>query len=394
MFDLPFPYDGSNEHFGGTEAQFRRAAQPTQAGGRINSFFDHLYPLYPAPDEPGVVFGREPATAPTGGLVLPFNGQLSSNTYYSGHPGYDFAPYTSGQATTPVFAAAVGVVAEVGEHESGALYVRLVHTVPDVGQFQSTYWHLAADPFFAAMQGRVGETLPAGERIGTMGNTGWSTGHHLHFEVRFDANGDGRFTGDEVVDPFGFLPGPAYPQDPWAEAANFTDARGETYRHAPVPSRSLWVHSWGTRATVPLDGGGQMGAMGTDGGQTPPISLCAGAGSLPVGSTVYAAWSPDPPYTHEQVGVGSGCALSAFDAQGNAVTRFAPPVRVDLPVDLAALALLTADSAAIYWQETGSEQWARLDTVMDTAAGVASAYTDRPGRCALLGTPAVDMVPP
>ena len=65
----------------------------------------------------------------------------------------------------------------------------------DIGAAPET----AVDEHFEAMLGREGETIPAGTRVGTMGNTGWSTGHHLHFEVRFDRNGDGFFSGGEVI---------------------------------------------------------------------------------------------------------------------------------------------------------------------------------------------------
>jgi len=72
FLDLPFPYDGGNENFGGTLGQFKRASQRSWAGGRISSFFDHLYPLYPAPSDPAVTFGREPAEAPVGQNILHF----------------------------------------------------------------------------------------------------------------------------------------------------------------------------------------------------------------------------------------------------------------------------------------------------------------------------------
>ena len=41
-----------------------------------------------------------------------------------------------------------------------------------------------------------GDTVTQGQKLGTMGNTGLSTGQHIHFEVRI---------GSQVVDPLRFL---------------------------------------------------------------------------------------------------------------------------------------------------------------------------------------------
>lgn len=392
LLDLPFPYDGGNENFGGSPADFKRAVQRATAGGRINSFFDHLYPLYPAPTDPAVTFGREPAQAPVGQHILLFDGRLSDHDHYSGHPAYDFSTFVPRQPTTPVFAAAEGTVADVGQHASGALYVKLVHAVPDVGNFQTIYWHLHDDDHFSQMQGREGEQIAAGARIGTMGNTGWSTGHHLHFEVRFDSNNDGLYTADETIDPFGFVPGPVYSADPWAQSASLTDARGETYQHASSRSRYLWRHPLGGTAQVPEDGGGQLaqGGIGGGGGTT----LCAQPGSLPPGGTVYWSWAPNPPFTHDLVAVGDGCVLSAVDPAGHFIAEFEAPVRVEVPFDEADLANVDPETLSIYWLDAGSGAWRPLPTTVDFDQGLAVAETQVPGHCALRGRPTADVVPP
>jgi murein DD-endopeptidase MepM/ murein hydrolase activator NlpD len=96
------------------------------------------------------------------------------------HEGVDFLPGFG----TPVLAIADGVVTEVG-NPSGALgvHVTIQHTI-DGQTVWSTYGHLA----FGSMHLTVGESITRGEVIGKVGDTGQSTGPHLHFQIRL-ANG-------------------------------------------------------------------------------------------------------------------------------------------------------------------------------------------------------------
>ena len=382
FLDLPFPYDGGNENFSSSAEQFRQAVRSGYNGGRVNSYFDHYYPLYPAPSAGNVTQGGESAEPPVGGNMLLYTGELVS-TSYSGHPAYDFSPYIPRTATTPLFASADGTVHDVGIHAaSGAYYVRIRHTVPNAGDFITTYWHLHPDQFFEAMRPRVGQPIRAGERVGTIGNTGWSTGHHLHFEVRFDRNQDGSFSASEAVDPFGFVPSADFPADPWGipSSANGTGSI----------SHYLWVHSLGYSAIIPNNGGGTLPATG--GGTGGEGLGCAPANSLPPGGTLNWSWSADPAPTTQLAGVGEGCALAVFDANNNAVNQFAQPLRIELP--FGDTSNIDPSTLQIHWKNQGSTQYQPLPTELDMARRVAIAYTMQGGHCALLGRPIRDLVAP
>jgi hypothetical protein len=86
------------------------------------------------------------------------------------HAGTDFA----GPVGTPIYATADGVVTHAG-WDSG--YGRLIKIQHEFG-IETRYAHLNA------MRVNVGQRVSRGERIGDMGNSGRSTGPHLHYEVR------------------------------------------------------------------------------------------------------------------------------------------------------------------------------------------------------------------
>lgn len=246
--DLPFPYQGIDPVFGGSPDVFRRISQRSRYdGGRLNSFFDHDFPVYPP-----INGGREPADRAA--TLVTFNGVRSMDAltqesetadWYGGHAGIDFAPAQSHQPTTPVLAAADGRLSSAENDFTGSNTVQLEHDPDGDGRYQyaTIYMHLYDDEHFDAIRELdEGAPIKAGQRIGTMGTTGRSTGIHLHFEVRHDVNRNRIFSFLERVDPYGYFPSQDIPEDPWAVQVSWEDSEGEIYEHMGIQSEYLWIH--------------------------------------------------------------------------------------------------------------------------------------------------------
>lgn len=86
------------------------------------------------------------------------------------HAGTDFA----GARGTPIHSTADGTVVQAGWHSG---YGNLI-TIRHAFGIETRYAHLSQ------IRVKVGQTVSRGDRIGDMGNTGRSTGTHLHYEVR------------------------------------------------------------------------------------------------------------------------------------------------------------------------------------------------------------------
>ena len=117
--------------------------------------------------------------APAGKLFWPTNGKISSGFGYRTskttgrtrfHQGIDiYAPLG-----TPVIAADAGQVLKAEYHGGYGLAILVYHG----GGVATYYAHLSG------INVSVGQYVQAGQIIGQVGNTGFSTGYHLHFEVR------------------------------------------------------------------------------------------------------------------------------------------------------------------------------------------------------------------
>lgn len=75
---------------------------------------------------------------------------------------------------TPIYATRAGIVEIAKYSESAGYYVVINH----MDGYKSTYMHMCKFPSVKA-----GEMVTAGQVIGCVGSTGWSTGNHLHFGI-------------------------------------------------------------------------------------------------------------------------------------------------------------------------------------------------------------------
>jgi murein DD-endopeptidase MepM/ murein hydrolase activator NlpD len=88
------------------------------------------------------------------------------------HEGVDMA----GRHGSPIYATGDGTVSFAGWQSGYGRLVRIRHA----NGFETRYGHLSR------IRVSVGDRVSQGDRIGDMGNTGRSTGTHLHYEVRID----------------------------------------------------------------------------------------------------------------------------------------------------------------------------------------------------------------
>jgi murein DD-endopeptidase MepM/ murein hydrolase activator NlpD len=101
---------------------------------------------------------------------LPVTGGRLTQSFHTGHNGLDIGVVVG----TPVKTTMDGKVIHAGWNNQG--YGNLV--IVENGEYRTYYAHLSSVPV------SVGETVSAGTTIGLSGNTGNSTGPHLHYEIR------------------------------------------------------------------------------------------------------------------------------------------------------------------------------------------------------------------
>jgi murein DD-endopeptidase MepM/ murein hydrolase activator NlpD/uncharacterized protein YgiM (DUF1202 family) len=110
-------------------------------------------------------------------------GYYEAGQYFCGHTGVDLF---DGQAGGEVRATANGLVVYAADNASYGNMVRIQHLLPDGSYVYSQYEHLMNGSLVVV----PGQVVAMGQRIGQVGDTGFATGPHLHFEIKA-LNGDG-----------------------------------------------------------------------------------------------------------------------------------------------------------------------------------------------------------
>jgi murein DD-endopeptidase MepM/ murein hydrolase activator NlpD len=127
----------------------------------------------PIGDPASVIAGMQPKVVAGPAFIMPFENGRVTSLFNQGrrHPAIDLA----GRYGSPVYATSHGQTVTFAGSRGG--YGNAVITRDREGR-EHLYGHLSA------IYTRPGVTLAQGDRLGALGSTGYSTGPHVHYEVK------------------------------------------------------------------------------------------------------------------------------------------------------------------------------------------------------------------
>jgi len=138
----------------------------------------------------------------TGTFVRPGNGEVTSPFGIRFHPILRYTKLHTGTDLSVgdgwVYAADAGVVIQAGFNSAYGNMTVIDHGSTGGHGVTTLYAHQSS------MLVQPGDTVTKGQRIGRIGSTGYSTGPHLHFEVRIDG---------QPVDPWPYIADAPVPTD-------------------------------------------------------------------------------------------------------------------------------------------------------------------------------------
>lgn len=135
---------------------------------------------------------------PAGTWIRPAEGRFTSGFGWrdiGSGPEYHYGIDIANAVGTPIYAAAGGEITYASTMGGYGNVIMMVHTI-DGETFSSVYAHLSS------FNVSVGDVVQAGQEIAKMGNTGRSTGPHLHFEIH---TGPWRGQKEGVINPLRYI---------------------------------------------------------------------------------------------------------------------------------------------------------------------------------------------
>ena len=206
------------------------------------------------------------------------------------HEGTDYAAADG----TAIYAVADGIVSVAEYSDTWGGQIVIDHTVG--GQPVSTgYIHM----WRSGIHVTVGDRVTAGQHIGDVGNSGRSTGPHLHFEVRPG--------GGEAIDA-----------DAWLADHKATTQNGST--SAGVSSDGCATNRYSGKATAITGDGGQMVDDPTTGGRiTSRMAQVMAQTKAAFPDTGWSCYSPRPGQNSEHP-KGRACDITFGNAIGSRPT--------------------------------------------------------------------------
>jgi len=327
---------------------------------RVNSWFDHQSPDYGHDYQIRKWEGGTPLSYPPGPSDDPDHFCTLQTNCYGGHNGIDFSKRNPDlNVDEPVLAAYSGVVAStLITNTSYGNRVWINHQ----NGYATLYGHLKS------ISVTVNSPINAGQHLGIMGTTGRSTGIHLHFGLYYDKDGNGQWTEDEVVDPYGWFGTTAA----WA----WNNPAGQF-----IPNGQLWNF-----AILPDQ------ATGPSGGTLPSPSGNGNAiipsGALTTTLTIrFGDVSPVAVPSAQLRTAGRSFLLQVLEwlgiSQSQSVRRprssFAQPVTLQVTYGTAETRHFDTSQMKIYYWNDTTTAWIALPTTVDTNLKTATAQTTEIG---------------
>src|SRR5712692_5999756 len=191
----------------------------------VTSIFDHCNPDYTQDGKDcrfdGAIALKTNGVDPNFSLGYAMTPGGTDYLYYDGHNGYDY-----GLSYEPVLAAGDGIVRIAGSDSANPCFGQTV-TIDHPNGYTTRYAHMSTIGVVS------GQTVTRGQTVGISGNTGCSTGPHLHFGAYVTSSWT-------AIDPYGWA-GPAG-ADPWpSDAGDLWLTGGPRYPLPDAPTNLLAI---------------------------------------------------------------------------------------------------------------------------------------------------------